>query len=608
MEAGAITRTERWLFVALAGAVGAYVIARAWCVPTIHDEAMTFFVYVQTGDFLPFLSHWDAGNHLLDTALAFLSYKLFGLHAWALRLPSVAAFVPYAWSAFRWGGMVRSGMVRWCLWSALLLFPFLLDFFALFRGYGIGMAGLSAALVCAAAYLQGRRSIHLIGALVWMLVATYADLGLITLHALLLCALLPATIADGRQRGQGMQLLFFLLLGFLPFAFAARYSIALEEHGSLYYGTTAGPVEGTIHSLTAAVLGLAHPMLDLLLAGSMLVLFTLAGWSLWSGGRDRRTWGIALIAGLLAADVLGRVVLFHWRGTLYPEDRTALQWALMAVLLFALILDDRAKGRRGSIACLLLCLPLRTLLTLNVDRTTYWPEQAIPVAVHQRIHDLQAEAGRPLTLGMYHQQPACWAFGEQEQGRVPILAQVSDHPHQGTELLLLDPREQRIPAGYHVVMDLHNDRQVLLAADTTPLMASLVDTVTSSAPTDAEFIELWKPGLAPLIGKDLRLDLTLTLTSDADPLLASLVCEMDLGNGERHYELVPLQFAQGRWNGDTLRTTRCVPRPSPRTERLVAYLWNKERRSIAHTTRITAHATSPGSFAPSPDALPGNEP
>ena len=607
MEAGPITRTERWFFLALAALVGAYVIVRAWCVPTIHDEAMTFFVYVQTGDFLPFLSHWDAGNHLLDTALAWCCNQLFGMHAWALRLPSIAAFVLYAWYTLRWGTLIRSVLTRWCLWSALLLFPFLLDFFSLFRGYGIGMAALSAALFHGARYLRSRRSIDLVGTLCWMTVAMFADLGLITLHALLLVAMLFAWTTDAPQPRTAKPLLLLVLLGVVPLAFAASYSLTLEAHGSLYYGSPQGLVNGSIASLSILLFGLDHPVLNASIALLVVVLLLLSGWILWTGARDHRTWAIALLSGLLLADVLGRVVLFHWRGTLYPEDRTALQWALLSVLLFALVADGNGRYRYAPL--LLLVLPLRTLWTLNVDHTSYWPEQAISLEMHQRIHDLQATSERPLTLGMYHQQPACWAFGEQEQGRVPILAQVADHPNQRTDLLLLDPRKERVPEGYHPVPGLSNDRQMLLALDAAPTLTPLMDTSISIPTTDAEFIELWNPAdRTSLAGHALRVELALSLASDARPLLASLVCEMEHGNGERHYELVPLQFAQGAWNGDTLHTVRCIPQVHTDTKRLLIYLWNKDRQSITASGRIRVFATSRGSFAPSPIALPGTEP
>jgi hypothetical protein len=75
---------DRKLFLLFAGVAFAYVALRAVLVPLTHDEARTFFVYTRTGEFLPWLGHWDAGNHVLCTALGWLSYEAFGMAAWSM--------------------------------------------------------------------------------------------------------------------------------------------------------------------------------------------------------------------------------------------------------------------------------------------------------------------------------------------------------------------------------------------------------------------------------------------------------------------------------------------------------------------------------------------
>ena len=66
------------VYLALSTALCIYTALRAIHVPPIHDEAATFFFYIQRGSFLPFEAHWDAANHILNTGLATLSYNLLG--------------------------------------------------------------------------------------------------------------------------------------------------------------------------------------------------------------------------------------------------------------------------------------------------------------------------------------------------------------------------------------------------------------------------------------------------------------------------------------------------------------------------------------------------
>lgn len=122
------TRDGRWFFL-LCAIVLCYVIARAALVPFVHDEAATYSMYVQVGEFLPWRSHWDAGNHFLSTGLGIVADRVLGMRQWALRGASVLAFVLYANGTWRLGKPINSRLVRWCAWSGLLLCPFVLEFF-----------------------------------------------------------------------------------------------------------------------------------------------------------------------------------------------------------------------------------------------------------------------------------------------------------------------------------------------------------------------------------------------------------------------------------------------------------------------------------------------
>ncbi|HNS46120.1 MAG TPA: hypothetical protein PKH94_02665, partial [Bacteroidales bacterium] len=64
---------EKILFVAFGLLLWIYVWLRAIQVPLIYDEIATFFHYIHSSSFLPFRSHLDANNHLLNSALTWIS-------------------------------------------------------------------------------------------------------------------------------------------------------------------------------------------------------------------------------------------------------------------------------------------------------------------------------------------------------------------------------------------------------------------------------------------------------------------------------------------------------------------------------------------------------
>ena len=55
-----------------------YIALRASLIPLIHDEAATFFYYIQTGVYLPPEAHLAANNHILNSALGSISFHIFG--------------------------------------------------------------------------------------------------------------------------------------------------------------------------------------------------------------------------------------------------------------------------------------------------------------------------------------------------------------------------------------------------------------------------------------------------------------------------------------------------------------------------------------------------
>ena len=243
------TRAERWWFGALSLTVFSHVLVRAAVVPLIHDEATSFLAYAQTGHFLPFASMWDANNHFLNSLCGWVGYKLFGLHLLALRWASAMAYLLFAWSAWRLGAEMRSRAIKWCFWLALLLCPFLLDFFSLFRGYGPAIAFLLFALQAFVRFINEGRRVQLIAVLLGLAIANGFLLALVPLCTMMLLLLLWLV------RRERDQILLCLGLGVLPLFAASVTSIMLARLGLLYHGSTEGFVPVTVGSISLRVLG-----------------------------------------------------------------------------------------------------------------------------------------------------------------------------------------------------------------------------------------------------------------------------------------------------------------------------------------------------------------
>lgn len=582
---------ERLLFTIGAAVVFLYIFLRALLVPIIHDEARTFQVFVATGDFLPFHAAWDAGNHVLATVLAQVSYSLFGPGLLALRLWSVLAFLLFARYVWLLGGRINSPLVRWCTWSALLCTPFLLDFFSLFRGYGLAMAFLLMSVHHIARFAEEGSTRHLAIALSAFALAAFGSLSLL----LMWCGLIAGTalvifVRKATIRDRVAQLVAVLLLGVLPLTYAAFFSVGLSQHGALYFGSDAGLFDGTLASLAQYVLGSDAA---LILA---VVLFALAV-GLVSAARSRRRTMVdpgaammTLCATLLIADLSGRVVLGEGFGVLYPTDRTAMQLVPLFLLLFAGAIDQLAQRWTSVrfVAALFLVFPLRVAFTANLDRTSYWPEQAIPEAFFLLAEEKQRALDRPLMIGAYHQLPSCWRYGNMVRGIEANELDATDFPHESCDLLMIDTTFKHPPLGFRTIATASTGHNVLMER-IAPLHTELgLDSAYTIGQTDGEFVELWKGPASKFLGREAFVEWNGSIAT-ADAPTAVLALEVTDSNGQHlHYEKV--EMAQGWRKEHGVELHVALRLPPLAGSRIAFYVYNEKRQHLdIGSARLRVH-------------------
>jgi hypothetical protein len=123
-------------------AVYLYLISKAALMPFVLDEATTFVEFVQTGHIWPGDSRFTTNNHFLNTGLAWVFYKLFGASEFVLRLPNLLAFAGYGWALFSLSKHLKSGPLKIIFVVGMLSSLYIIDFFAMARGYGLSYAFL----------------------------------------------------------------------------------------------------------------------------------------------------------------------------------------------------------------------------------------------------------------------------------------------------------------------------------------------------------------------------------------------------------------------------------------------------------------------------------
>jgi hypothetical protein len=582
-------RAERSFFVGLCIVLWAYIILRALLIPWVHDESTSLYWFVERETFLPYISLWDAGNHFLSSAIGVLGHKLWGLSLFGSRIGSVLAFPLFAWGAYCIGSLLRDRLVRWCCWSALLFCPFLVDFFSLFRGYGLGMAFFLVAVDGAIRYHTGRQTRDMVQVLLGFALADFAVLSLVPLWALVVALLAVDLFTHWRNMRiiELRKVLLWIVLGVLPLLFGLLLSWEMRRRGLLYHGSLDGFVPVTLTSLCKFVLGSVHPLV-LLGAGALVVAATAALFlrSAWRGP-------IRVIAALLWADVCMRIAMALLLGVNFPEDRAALHMVPLAILLIASAVDAIVARRQvfRVAALLLLVLPVRSLVTANLDHTLLWPEQSVPLRFLKRIADEQ-ESDQRLTIGAYHQLSMVLPYAARINDLSLNPPDVQGFPHAPTDYSIVDERflDEALP-GYRTVDHAPGPGLYLLQREKPLKLEQLERHGFDFLIDTTEFMEIWRNDTSS-VTQDLFFEVQAVLDSDAPFLDLHLVMEQKKGDEALHYHTTRLAALSPRWRNGRLHVSVRMP-TVPEANSRVLYFWNPDREpcSVSQgTVRILSEA------------------
>lgn len=577
-----VLRRPGTLYAALAALVGLLVLWRAWHLPLVHDEARTWLVYVLSGDFLPFHAQWDAGNHVLVTAVAWCIEQLFGEAPIVLRLFPVLSFVVYAWYGWRLSTRMSNAPIAWTFRAAWIGTPFLLDFFSLFRGYGPALAFLAMAIHHLLAFMAAPRVQRLWPLLLAVVLGTWCSLNGTLLGLMVLALVLPLII---EQRGVRSAILVmqWLVLGAAPMLLAVLYGQGLAERGALYYGSDAGWVDGTLASLTRPLLGTDVDAARWSLLVPVLLALGVAVHTLLRQGREAANRPLVLVAVLLCAEVVGRMLMHVMWGTLYPIDRTALHLVPLALLVVAFAADQLAVRRAWMawIGVPLLILPqLMALRAWHPARTLSWPEESAELAQYRAVAERVAATDGILGVGAYRQMVPIWDVQARMAGMAVPVLDPNGHPATHHDLLLLDTGYFEVPHGYQAVVGSRAGRQVLFERMAPVELIAFSDTIFNAAANDAEFQDLWNEPADRFTAGLRCLELDLLLHCADAVLSAEVVIELRGSDGQAvHTDRVELRARHTASGIDHIRFRRWIPAVDT-ARSMVVYLYNPRRQVL----------------------------
>ena len=355
----------RWVIpIALGTGILAFLIAKSLKMQITCDESYTVEILskVPIWDIITYKSSYT-NNHILNTLLVKFMFWTFNSFDHSLaRVPNILAFVAYFYYCLRFSQRyISDNWVSLMFISVMCCNPYLLDFFALIRGYGISIGLMMGSIYFAARYLLDNYAKGLIISVLLSVLSVYAQFA--TLHFYLGINLLIALyliynyLINKENKpliyGISVQFIGFLLLGLLIYL---PIKAILRDNQIAYYGTD-GFWGSTLSSLiTGALYGENYfkseqtiPIFKLL---TIFLFFLLTAFIAYSLGEKtveklEKTYPSVFASVLFFSTAFSVIAQFHLLGNQYVVDRTALFFYPLFALLMPTIPIFFGRFRQG---------------------------------------------------------------------------------------------------------------------------------------------------------------------------------------------------------------------------------------------------------------------
>jgi hypothetical protein len=369
-----------------------YIVCRAWNVAMTWDEC------------------WSYTHYALDTAWNIVSYhsNTSNNHTWnslcmrlevftlpfceiSLRLHSVLAFVAFMY--FGWLLLKDIANPYWGIAAFLLLNlnPFMLDFFALARGYAVSLAAMMASLYFLRQYMlqQGKRWLFLVLSLLCAEVAAAGIFSLATYFVALIGFVVIWSSYEQfiRKKKSLLKTVLSIAIVAAPFLYwFVVITTRLQSANEFYYGGVDGFWKDTVGSLITASLYVdTYPGWVGFLVGIAVVFICLAGlailiYRLRKAGFDLYSYsGPLAIISILAFCVIGTMLQHVLLGTRYLFDRTALYLLVLFMLgtgYAFYYLYQYSKYTLIISGVITASVIMHFLHVMNISYTQYWRKEA----------------------------------------------------------------------------------------------------------------------------------------------------------------------------------------------------------------------------------------
>ncbi len=577
------------LFWLLCGVLFILIALRAFFIPFSHDEAATFFFYVQSNDYLPYQAHIYTNNHVLNSALANLCYHIAGSNRFVLRLPNIFSFLLLCVGVFKHFKHLKTVYAKIILVTFFLLTINFLDFFELCRGYGLSFAFIVIGCAYLMDYLQDKKTKDFILFSVCLQLALGANLILVVLLTIMLFFIFVFQIKN--------KLLFkpatiiTQILNILVLIFWVKFSFFYKEQGVLDSGVGDNYWEVSFKTLMFFIFGTNAIWIQVLILLAFVgILFAAIKTFFQSPISIDKVFTPKLFYTLVLVII---IAAFYIQKKLldvnFPEDRTGVFFYLLFVLSFAFVIDSISiKISRVVSFALLIPSLLFFIFTYNVHDFSSSFYHTIPKSIYDKLVNEFKKEGKIITIGGHRIREMDYAFLNYRGNSVLNCMNNDEQMVMNCDYYLALKSEKPYYKYFYdeIAYDNAWDRALLKRKEKIQRNELYkVPDLPKTYKGNGEFFEFFRLKDSVLKTRNcLETELEIKFNAVPVPLRANIVLQVNDTKGEAiYYKRITLNWLADNLSGQTKRAKLTTPPLPENTGDVVIYLWNYKLQELDFT-------------------------
>ena len=559
---------------------------RCYTVPFCHDETATFFYYVQSGSFLPFMSHVDANNHVLNSFLSWVCFRLFGDSPFALRLPNLLSLLILIAGTYRISTQLKQTHAKLILLAGFLLSFHWLSFYSACRGYGLSMAFLVLSISYLIEYFNSTERKKLLQFYLFLQIAISAILILVIIAMALTFAVIVFQFL--KKHFFKVSNIIVLIIHLALVVFWVKFSFFLQDNNALYLGEGKNYWEVTFVSLTQLLCGYNN-------WAPFLMLFCFVVLSAFAIAINIRPVKAAILnvftpslfyTLLNICFIIGFYALKKILNVNYPEDRTGLFFYVFFILSLAFTLDLLINPTGKAISYLIsgvICLHF--VLNINFRKHSLDSYITIPERFYTYLLNEQKSNPEPITIGGHRAREFIYDFWNYRHGGKLNPIDAPNEMFMNCDYAIANKEQEKVYAPYYDQVDVDKDWNLTLLKHRQKIKRNLLISVDALKPMEGtdEFYNLYFLKDTAFKNRNPLLIEFNGIRIDAEmPVSSWLVLEIDTANnGNVYYRRIPLSWIRYDWNNTDDQKLLLISGQLPsKIHALKCYLWNTGMNAI----------------------------